>query len=195
MIQNGGTRNWPDILNDNLDIDDIYADSLISYFAPLEDFIEASEESFEYKSGSKEDKELEELEKHILQEINAPTTTPPPSPPPTVAITGRQITTKTTLRNNVHQAQQVEMLPKLTTSVSTRDDKPKSSVSSGSEVPVNESLTPGITNDTQDNTPKISTSKTIWVVSVVLIAIIVICMIAIFGKQRCRKTPKNRRYV
>lgn len=189
MIQNGGAHNWPDILNENLDIDDIYADALISYFTSLEDLIdELDEETFKYKSGSKEDEELEELEKHILQEINAPTTTPPPT---TVMVTSRGIITKAT------------SLPKsrnspleLATPMSTREDKPKNPDLSGStQVPVNESLTPDIENNTQDSIPKINTSKTIWVVSAVLIAIIVICMIAIFGRRRCRKTPKNRRYV
>ncbi|EFN81186.1 Angiotensin-converting enzyme [Harpegnathos saltator] len=197
MIQSGGAHNWPDVLNENLDIDDIYMDPLISYFAPLEEFIEISEENFEYKSGSKEDKELEELEKHILQEINALTTTSPPPPPPpppasTVIITNKHKTTKVMSSNFRNIANQVQ----LTTSISIPEDKPKSPDSSEStKVPVNESLTPGVANDTQENTPKINTSKTIWVVSAVLIAIIVICMIAIFGRQRCRKTPKNRRYV
>lgn len=197
MIQNGEACNWVDILSKKLDIDDIYVDSLISYFTPLEELIEIiDEESFEYKSGSEEDKELEELEKHILQEINAPTTTPP-----TTTTASRKIITKATWLpkpiNNVNQVQsKVEKSPELTTSMSIREDKPKNPNLSGSiEVPVNELLTPNITNDTQDNLPKINSSKTIWVVSAVLVAIIIICIIAIFGRQRCRKTPKNRRYV
>ncbi|XP_032684214.1 angiotensin-converting enzyme 2-like isoform X2 [Odontomachus brunneus] len=197
MIQSGEARNWLDILSKKLDIDDIYVDSLISYFTPLEEFIEINEENFEYISGSKEDQELEELEKLVLPEINAPTTTPP-SPPPTTTITNRK--TKATLPQSINNANQVqvegEKSPELITSVSIRKNKPNNPDLSGStEVPVNELLAPDIGNDTQDSSPKINTSKAVWVVSAVLIAIILICIIAIFGRQRCRKTPKNRRYV
>ncbi|XP_014475426.1 PREDICTED: angiotensin-converting enzyme-like [Dinoponera quadriceps] len=196
MIQIGGARNWPDILNENLEIDDIYADALISYFTPLEELIELNEEDFKYKSGSNEDEELEKLEKLMLQEINAPTTTLPPS---TTITTDKRITAKATSsvkpRDKANQSK-VENPPEFTTSVHILENKPNSPDSSGSiQVPVNESLIPGIVNNTQDNTPKINTSKTVWVVSAVLIAIIVICIIAIFGRRRCRKTPKNRRYV
>lgn len=194
MIQSGEARSWLDILSKKLDIDDIYVNSLISYFNPLEELIEISEENFEYISGSKEDKELEELEKLVLQEINAPTTTSPPQPS-TTTITSRK--TKATLPQSINNANLVqieeEKSPELTTSMSIRENKPNNPDLSGStEVPVE---SPDIANGTQGSSPKINTSKAVWVVSAVLIAIILICIIALFGRQRCRKTPKNRRYV
>lgn len=192
MIQHSGACEWQDVLNKFVDIDDISADALVLYFAPLEEFIEENEESFKYKSGEMADKELEELEKHILRELNTPTTT--------TSTTTHKITTKATSYKTISDAK--NMQSKVEKSLESKssiymEDKPKNP---GSELPTQisfnkSSSTPDTLNDTENNTPKISTSKAVWAVSAVLVAIIVICIIAIFGRRRCRKTPKNRRYV
>ncbi|RLU24452.1 hypothetical protein DMN91_002541 [Ooceraea biroi] len=195
MIQRSGEHSWQDDLNKFLEIDDISADALVSYFTPLEEFIEENEDVFEYKSGAAADKELEELEKRILHEINNPTTTPLP--------------TTATYSSTVKAS-----LPKTTSSVKSSNEKPEKSLESKSSVYVSENqsknpasslptevphekslLTPDLLDEQQNDTPKINTSKAVWAVSAVLIAIVVICIIVIFGRQRCRKTPKNRRYV
>ena len=197
MIQQGGAHHWQDILDKFVDIDDVSADALLSYFTPLEEFIEENEKEFEYKSGAAADKELEELEKRILQEINAPTTTPQP------IITTNGITTKATsslhkiTSNTKNMQTKVDKSLESKSSVYIREDKLKNS---SSNLPTNisldkSSLTFTTVNDTQDSTLKINTSKAVWAVSAVLIAIVIICIIAIFGRRRCRKTPKNRRYV
>lgn len=197
MIQQGGAHHWQDILDKFVDIDDVSADALLSYFTPLEEFIEENEKEFEYKSGAAADKELEELEKRILQEINAPTTTPQP------IITTNGTTTKATsslhkiTSNTKNMQTKVDKSLESKSSVYIREDKLKNS---SSNLPTNisldkSSLTFTTVNDTQDSTLKINTSKAVWAVSAVLIAIVIICIIAIFGRRRCRKTPKNRRYV
>lgn len=195
MIQHSGAREWQDLLNTFVNIDDISTDALSLYFLPLEEFIEENEENFEYKSGTMADKELEELEKHMLRKINTPTTTPP------TTTTTRRITTKATSYKTISDAK--NMQSKVEKSLESKssiymEDKPKNS---GSDLVTQVSLdksstsTPDILNSTENSTPKISTSKAVWAISAVLIAVVVICIIAIFGRRRCRKTPKNRRYV
>lgn len=195
MIQHSGACEWQDILNKFVDIDDISADALVLYFAPLEEFIEENEENFEYKSGVTTDKELEELEKHILREINTPTTTSP------ITTTTHKITTKATSYKTTSNAK--NMQSKVEKSLESKssiymEDKPKNpELDLPTQVSFDKSSSsmPDILNETENNTPKISTSKAVWAVSAILIAIVVICIIAIFGRRRCRKTPKNRRYV
>lgn len=54
-----------------------------------------------------------------------------------------------------------------------------------------------ILDDTEkkdENKPK-PTNKAVYAVGAVLVATILVCIIAIFGRRRCTKTPKNRRYV
>jgi len=194
MIQHSGACEWQDVLNKFVDIDDISADALVLYFTPLEEFIEENEENFEYKSGTIADKELEELEKHTLQEINTPTTTP-------LTSTTHWITTKATSYKTISDAK--NMQSKIEKSLESKssiymEDKPKHS-DLPTQVSFNKSSSSmlDILNGTENNTPipKISTSKAVWAISAILIAIVVICIIAIFGRRRCRKTPKNRRYV
>ncbi|KAH0950931.1 hypothetical protein HN011_003249 [Eciton burchellii] len=185
MIQRSGVHNWQDDLNKFVEIDDISAYALVSYFTPLEDFIEENEEEFKYKSGETADKELEELEKRILYEINNPT-----PPTTTYRSTTKASLSKTT--SNVKNISKTENPLESKSSVYIPESKPKDSVSSlptniSHEKPSSDLL------DEQNNTPKINTSKAIWAISAVLIAIVIICIIVIFGRQRCRKTPKNRR--
>ncbi|XP_071647514.1 angiotensin-converting enzyme isoform X1 [Temnothorax longispinosus] len=190
MIQHSGAREWQDVLNNFVDIDDISADALVLYFTPLEEFIEENEDDFEYKSGATADKELEELEKHILREINTPTTTPPTA-----------ITTKATsykiISNAKNMQSKVDKSLESKSSIYIKEDKNNPGLNSPTQVSFNKSSSsmPDVLNGTENNTPKISTSKAVWAISAILIAIVVICIIAIFGRRRCRKTPKNRRYV
>lgn len=193
MIQHSGACEWQDVLNKFVDIDDISADALVSYFTPLEEFIEENEDNFEYKSGATADKELEKLEKHILREISTPTTTPP------TIISTPWISTKAASYKTISNAKNMQAnVEKSLESKSSiyMEDKPKNPESNlPTQVSFNKSLTSDILNDTENNTPKINTSKAVWTISAILIAIVIICIIAVFGRRRCRKTPKNRRYV
>ncbi|XP_012521401.1 angiotensin-converting enzyme 2 [Monomorium pharaonis] len=188
MIQHSGSREWQDLLNTFVDIDDISADPLSLYFSPLEEFIEENE-NLEYKSGAMADKELEELEKHILREINTPTTTP--------SIITRRITTKSykTISNAKNMQSKVEKSLESKSSIYMEDKPQNFGPDLTTPVSLGKTSTPDILNSTENSTPKISTSKAVWAISAILIAIVVICIIAIFGRRRCRKTPKNRRYV
>jgi hypothetical protein len=203
MIQHNGACKWQDILNKFIDIDDISVDALVLYFSPLEEFIEENEDNFEYKSGAVADKELEELEKHILREINTPTIKLPTTTTTTTTITTATVfrtTTKATPYKTMSDMK--NMQSKVEKSLESKssiylEEKPENPESDlPTQVSFNKSTSVSdILNDTENNTPKISTSKAVWAISTVLIAIIVICIIVIFGRRRCRKTPKNRRYV
>lgn len=194
MIQQGGADDWQAVLNNFLDIDDILVDSLVSYFTQLEVFIEENE-NFEYKSGAVTDKELEELEKRILKEINTPTTTPTPT------TTTNRTTTKAAssykkISNEKNMQTKVEKSLDSKSSIYIQENKPKKSETNSSiDLPVDKSSSPDVASDAENDTPKINTRKAVWAVSAVLVAMVVICIIAIFGRRRCRKTPKNRRYV
>lgn len=200
MIQQGGALHWQDILDKFINIDDVSADALISYFTPLEEFIEENEKEFKYKSGTIADKELQELEKDVLQEINAPVT---PQPTNTIIST----TTKATSSPHKITSNAKNMPTKVEKSLDTKSLDTKSSMyiredklnnsdlNSSNKTSLNKSLTLDAFDDTQDNTHQINTSKAVWAISSVLVAIVIICIIAIFGRRRCHKTPKNRRYV
>lgn len=200
MIQHGGDRSWQEVLDKSIDIDDLTVDPLISYFRPLEEFMEENEENYKYKSGSLEEKELEELEKRVLHEIKNPTTTPLPTTTATARATTKARPPSKTANDGGHLLSKLQQTLESVSSVYVREPKTNIANSSGSKASVvtstDKPLTPdNALDDTQDSKPKISTSKAVWAVSAVLVAIIAICMIVIFGRQRCRKTPKNRRYV
>ncbi|CAL7934213.1 unnamed protein product [Xylocopa violacea] len=200
MIQQGSANDWMKVMDKYLEIDQISSDSLLSFFSPLEDYIDDIDEDFHYKGISAKESELDELEKTIIAEINAP---------PTTTTTPKSVSTKTkksdaTLRNkqndersNVNTVTDPNKNLKFKSSVQLSDEKPDDrnilkSVTT-TEVPLNES--PFDDLDTEPDKPKINTSKAVWAVAAVLLATIIICIIAIFGRRRCRKTPKNRRYV
>ncbi|XP_011703088.1 PREDICTED: angiotensin-converting enzyme 2-like [Wasmannia auropunctata] len=197
MIQHSGAGEWQDVLNKFVDIDDISADALVQFFSPLEEFIEEHEEIFEYKSGATADKELEELEKYTLREINTPTTTPPTTTTTTRRKTTKATSYKKTISGAKNMQSEVEKSLESESSIYVEDKPKNSGFDSSTQDSVNKSSSsvPDILNDTENGTPKISTSKAVWAISAILIAIVVICIIAIFGRRRCRKTPKNRRYV
>nr|XP_031845275.1 angiotensin-converting enzyme-like isoform X1 [Nomia melanderi] len=202
MIHHGGSDDWSRVINTFLEIDEISPYSLVSFFSMLEDLIDTLDEDFEYRAATGKESELQELEKRIIEEVNAPTTT-------------------STARTTVAKRKMTTAMPpnkqndgKSDTNAVAGSDKSldsKSSVhateeksanhktlqsESSTKVPFNESLYNSIEeDDEQDNKPKINTSKAVWAVGAVLLATIVICVIAIFGRRRCRKTPKNRRYV
>jgi len=193
MIQRGGARGWRDDLKKFLRIDDVSADALVSYFTPLEDFIEENEEAFGEKSDETADSRiLEELRKRIFHEINNLTMSFP-----TTMARGKS-TTETSL-------------PKITSSVrsvSKTEDPCISSVHITPNEPTDSNLAsslptkitlkkPSSTYDLLDqqrnSTPEIDTSKAIWAINAVVAAIVVICVIVIFGRQRCRETAKRNR--
>lgn len=204
MIQHGGADDWMKVIDKYLEIDEISSDSLLSFFSPLEDFIDELEDDFQYKAVK--ESELQELEKKIIAEINAPPTT---TARPIITTTSKSINidkkpTNKTLWNKQNNGRNVM------NDDSTKNLEPKSHIhvpvekaenhnaesKATTEVPSDESPADSLDmEEEQDKKPKINTSKAVWAVGAVLLATIIICTIAIFGRQRCRKTPKNRRYV
>lgn len=200
MIQQGSGDDWMKVINQYLEIDEISPESLLSFFSPLEDFIDDMDGDFQYTAITAKESELEELMKKIIAEINAPPTST------TINITSKNVKSK--ISNTKSWSKQNDKKNDINTMIdSNKNLQFKSSLYSPqqkppenhsvfqsiitTEVPFNESFLDY--PNKEDKKPKIN--KAVWAVGAVLIAIIVICIIAIFGRQRCRKTPKNRRYV
>lgn len=199
MIQRGSADNWMKVINQYLEIDEISPESLLSFFSPLEDFIDDMDGNVQYTITAKES-ELEELMKKIIAEINAPPTST------TIDITSKNMITKPKI-NTKSWSKQNDKKNDINVINSNKNLQFKSSLYSPQQEPENHSVFQSIIttevpfnesffdypNKEEDKKPKIN--KAVWAVGAVLIATIVICIIAIFGRQRCRKTPKNRRYV
>lgn len=205
MIQQGAD-DWMKVVNKYLEIDEISLDSLLSFFSPLEDFIDEQYEDFQYKAVTAKESELYELEKKLIMEINATTTNAPPTT--TIATSKQTIKKKTEIIDRKSPSRQDDKKSDINiVTNSSKELKFKSPIYEQVEKPENRNPLEPVTTeapfdqslDTQgigdDNKPKTNTSKAAWAVGAVLIGIIVICIIAIFGRQRCRKVPKNRRYV
>jgi len=188
MIQRSGARGWREDLKKFLRIDDVSADALVSYFTPLEDFIEENEEEFEYKSGEVADNgTLEELGKRIFQEIDNSAMSFPTT-------TTRESTTET-LPKTTSSAKSVSKTgDALESSVPDAANEPREPASSSPtritlEKP---SSTPDLL-DQRPSAPEIDADKAIWAINAVVVAIIVICVIVIFGRQRYRETAERSR--
>lgn len=207
MIQQGSADNWMKVLNKYLEIDQISSSALLSFFSPLEEFIDDLEDDIQYKAVTAKESELEELEKKIIAEVNAPPTTTTTT---TTTTTPKSVVLKPIMRNTTSRSKQNDGRSAINTVTnSNKNLESKSSIHIPEEKLENRNIlqtivTTGVPFDmslldnadtTEDKKPKISTSKAVWAVGAVLIATIIICIIAIFGRQRCRKAPKNRRYV
>ncbi|XP_043265604.1 angiotensin-converting enzyme-like [Colletes gigas] len=198
MIRQGGADDWMRVIDKFLGIDDISSDSLLSFFSPLEDFIDEWEEDFEYKAFTAKESEFEELKKKVIEEFNAPSTTTVITTSTTSksVVVKNEMTNKNNGRSNINAVVNGNKNSESKSATHGQEVKPENHEKSeaSSKVPLDESLLDNTDAD-QDTKPKINTSKAVWAVGAVLLATIVICIIAIFGRQRCRKTPKNRRYV
>lgn len=202
MIQRGSADDWMKIINQYLEIDEISPESLLSFFSPLEDFIDDMDGDFQYTAITAKESELEELMKKVIAEVNAPPTSI------AINITSKNVITKPKMINTKSWSKQNDKKNDINTMInSNKNLQFKSSLYSPQQKPENHSVFQSIIttevpfnesfldypNKEEDKKPKIN--KAVWAVGAVLVATIIICIIAIFGRQRCRKTPKNRRYV
>ncbi|XP_076246342.1 angiotensin-converting enzyme [Calliopsis andreniformis] len=210
MIQQRGDPNWMRSVDKFLDLVEISSDSLISFFSPLEDFIDELEGNYNYDTVANGETELEELEKKILSEVNKPITTTV-APITTNFIIAKESTDRQKsainitlvnkqkgeggdVRTIVSTNKSLESESSIHVPVKKLDSPSVLNLQASTTVPFDESLDINL-NTEQEKKPRIDTSKAVWAVGAVLLAIIIICAVAIFGRQRCRKTPKNRRYV
>ncbi|XP_043492223.1 angiotensin-converting enzyme-like isoform X1 [Polistes fuscatus] len=195
LIHQGSAESWMDALDKVLEMDDISKYSLTSFFSPLESFIEEmNEEENDHNFQSNDDAELEEVERMIIKEINAPTTTPSTT-------TTTKIHTTTFSIKKKYASEKLNDLSKskkpLDSDLSSniQADKPKSDTDSVTVNPFEKSFDFSDLEKEDEQKPKTHTSTAVWIVAAVLIATVIICIIAIFGRQKFRKTSKNRRYV
>ncbi|XP_076655496.1 angiotensin-converting enzyme [Halictus rubicundus] len=202
LVRKGGSDEWSRIINNVFEIDEISADAILSFFSPLEDLIDELDEDFEYKPVTVNESELHDLEKKTIAEMNAPTTTTTGAPR-TVTERRKIVTTtpsskENSLRGDGNALDNSNKSLGSKSSVHETEEKPQNHNPLGSEATnegrPDESLDDSV-EPNEDTKPKMNTSKAVWAVGAVLLATIVICLIAIFYRQRCRKMPKNRRYV
>ncbi|XP_066600363.1 angiotensin-converting enzyme-like [Prorops nasuta] len=213
MIRKSSTDNWVDIIKNYIKIDEIDPQALITFFEPLVAYLDQIEDLSEYKYSISEEAELERIEKEVLREINTPiiTTTSSTTKSP-VALTKRKSTKATGDSPQVEKItplktedtkgskEKASMKESVTAYNQTELEKPQGDGSSKMEQMKKETFngtlnTVSLEAEKENNKSGITTSKSVWAVAAVLIATVTICIIAIFGRQRCRKTPKNRQYV
>lgn len=205
MIQHGSAENWNQAMKSYLQLYDVSVDSLLSYFSPLEQYLDELDEEEVGSLPVELEKKLEALEDQYQRDLNTPSTTE--TIKPTTAMP-KKATTKSHKQNEPPLNTEA---PKQTNNSSEIPDK-----NSGKEVAKTTEAAPvnvkkgdgsvkrednkGIEEQVEHNNEagkliKGGMSTAVWAVGSVLIATIAIVFIAIFGRRRCRKTPKNRRYV
>ncbi|KAI4495442.1 hypothetical protein M0802_008656 [Mischocyttarus mexicanus] len=197
LIHQGSAESWMDALDKVFNIDDISKYSLTSFFSPLETFIEEmNEEEDDRNFQSNGETELEEIERMIIKEINEPTTMPTTTTTTTTTTKIQTTTSSIKKKYTVEKLNDLSKSKKLVDSSSNiQMDNPKSDIKDSVTVnPFEKSFDFSDLEQEEEQKPKIHTSKAVWIVAAVLIATVIICIIAIFGRQKCRKTSKNRRY-
>lgn len=177
---NSSQENWLESLinlTEN-EIDEVSTYSLTSYFSFFENFLK-EQGNINFPLPITKQSDFEKQETEYREKIHAPTTT-------TTTTTTTTSTTTTTAKTITKKGKKAASLK----------------ISAEPEIPPTEATKAKIYNleildDTEkkdENKPK-PTNKAVYAVGAVLVATILVCIIAIFGRRRCTKTPKNRRYV
>ncbi|XP_063975788.1 angiotensin-converting enzyme-like [Diachasmimorpha longicaudata] len=189
MIQYGSDDNWNEVVKTYLNIDEISPDSLMKYFSPLEEYLDEIEGETMDSTSLDFESALEKLEDQLTNNTNVISSTHESTP-----IVISTISTP--------KMEKLEVLPTQTTPSDLKIFQPQFSVTtdkSSESLNKGESVDKPFSGDDDDDDKsqiiKSGTSKAVWAVGAVLIATVTIVIIAIFGRKRCRKTPKNRRYV
>lgn len=182
MIQYGPGDNWTEVVQRHLNIYEVSADSLLKYFAPLEEYLDEVEDDLAGPVSSVYEETLEKLEIEYQEKAEKALKTTTPAP----------------ITNTTPIARAASIEPSNTkTTIEQKSSSPQAPIA---QTPIVSTKGPStvektITTENNDKIIKSGTSKAVWAVGAVLIAIVTIVIIALFGRQRCRKTPKNRRYV
>ncbi|XP_032453700.1 angiotensin-converting enzyme [Nasonia vitripennis] len=181
MVQNN-SENWKTLINTFMKIDSISPQHMSTFFEELEfyyqnqDYDESKNTTYDYNAKEIELEQLEKRYRKMAATTTTSTTTTTTTPKATTT------TTTTTFRSVVVKTK----IPKS----QIKDSLLKSGESM--KKPVDKELS---FQEDNEESPKVNTSKAVWVVAAVLVATVTICIIAIFGRRRCNRTPKNRRYV
>ncbi|XP_044583140.1 angiotensin-converting enzyme-like [Cotesia glomerata] len=206
MIQHGSAENWNQAMKSYLQLYDVSVDSLLSYFSPLEQYLDELDEEEVGSLPVELEKKLEALEDQYQRDLNTPSTTE--AIKPTTAMP-KKATTKSHKQNERPLSTEAPKPQANNSSKIITDKNSGKEVAKTTEAPVNVKKgdgsvkredNKGIEEEVEHNNEagkliKGGMSTAVWAVGSVLIATIAIVFIAIFGRRRCRKTPKNRRYV
>lgn len=186
MVQNN-SENWKDLIGKFLEIESISVTPMSDFFGELDYYFESYGEPSEDIDLNAKEIELEQSEKTYRKVANAPTTTTTTTSTPTT--TSATSTTTTTMRPIAVQTKtQIDSLHlDKSDSVLHGTDQPNTFVDDNELMMEDEAET--------ERKPKIDKSMAVWVVAGALVATVLICIVAIFGRRRCARTPKNRRYV
>lgn len=185
MLQTGGADDWTRVLNSRLELDEVTASSLTSFFAPLQEYLDNNPHDIQPLTPGQEADLLRLEETYSLRDV---TTTPTPSTTRATFVSKKPKPPPKTSEPSLP-------LPPPVITTENPSNKGKIVTTKKEDDSLNEAEVP---EDGESNyTDKMSTSKAVWAVAVVLVATVTICIIAIFGRRRCVKsqTPKNRRYV
>ncbi|XP_012285768.1 angiotensin-converting enzyme [Orussus abietinus] len=197
MIQYGGVENWMDLIQKHLELDEISVESLLSFLLPLEEYIERANDELEDLPKiitADQEREFQRLEQIYREQALAPKTTTISTTPTTTTTTAKAVPSSET-----QTKPPLDLKSDSKTVTNEQADKP-SNVEAANSTTTNENSYENLSksfdmDDESEEEPKMNTSKAVWAVAAVLVATVTICVIAIFGRRRCRKTPKNRRYV
>lgn len=195
MIQHGTAENWYESVKQYLEFYDVSTDALLSYFSPLEQYLNEQETEEVAEHPTELEKNLERLEDQYKKVFNTPTTT-------TTTSTTMKPATPATQPSNIPKV--IKDVPSVTVKSQKIEATSKPDTSGGIQADATkapEQITTSEYEDVDDYDEKggkiikSETNKAVYAVGAVLFATIIIVIISIFGRRRCRKTPKNRRYV
>lgn len=204
MIQHGCAENWYEVIKQYLEFYEINVDPLLSYFTPLEQYIDEYKTENDVEVPIEFGKNLEKLEDEF--EVNFDNLK-------TKTTTIKSTTIVNMLNKTIIKPPSVEKdgghLKELnnSTKIEITSVKPVGNTGIQADSPrTPEKITKAIVNDNGNNINNVNnkvveeqtvkgTTKAIWAISAILVAIISIIVIALFGRHRCRKAPKNRRYI
>ncbi|KAK0160601.1 hypothetical protein PV328_007993 [Microctonus aethiopoides] len=204
MIQHGCAENWYEVIKQYLEFYEINVDPLLSYFTPLEQYIDEYKTENDVEVPIEFEKNLEKLEDEFEVNFdNLKTKTTTIKSTTIVNMPNKTIIKPLNVEKDGGHLKELNNLTKIEiTSV-----KPVGNTGIQADSPrTPEKITKPIVNDNGNNINNVNnkvveeqtvkgTTKAIWAISAILVAIILIIVIALFGRHRCRKAPKNRRYI
>ncbi|XP_023318505.1 angiotensin-converting enzyme-like isoform X2 [Trichogramma pretiosum] len=194
--------NWKFLIRKYMDIETIQSGKISEYFEELEYFMESYDESAESYDFNARELELEKMESDYRKVANAPR-------PTTTTTTSTTTTTTTTSRpsgngsgsdsgsESTSRPPMKAKTPTIKSMDSADDDKSAIKPLDTNYWDESERMLEDeqAASDEANRAQKAGASRAVWAVGAVLVATVVICIIAIVGRRRCSKTPKNRRYV
>lgn len=188
MLARNGEMPWPKLISKYIVVDAITVDPLLSFFSPLEDYIEElQEEELDVTALREEEVRFEKSEDKFRELMNTPTTT-------TTTTTQKPSTSRTTTSSTSAKPENIDHSPQFADKLAVLSTSTEKAVKRNKY----EELLKAYQEKEQkerETQPEKETKKAVYAVGGVLVTTILVTIVAIFGKRRCTRVPKNRRYV